>query len=153
MYITNKGNTQTKLYNNNNLMNEKDLKWDAKYDGNIAKLNLEMDNDGEKKKLYMKFNNEDLAEILNVPSVGEDLYKRIKNDYKSPYPKKKIPLQQPDIHEFHNKLMKKYSPSTRSYYKKYSRKYSIRKQNNLKNKKSSKPKTMRLLDPTSSNKS
>ena len=153
MYVTNKGNTQTKVYNNNNLMNEKDLKWNANYDGKKADLNIEIDNDGEKKKLYMKFNNEDLAEILNVPSIWEDLYKSIKDDYKSPYPKKKKNLLlQPNIHEFHNKLMKKYSPSTKTYYKKYSRKYTIRKHNNLKNKKSPKPKTMRLLNPTSSNK-
>lgn len=149
MYVTNQGNTQTKVYNNNNLMNEKDLKWDAKYDGKIADLNVEMDNNGQKKKLYMKFNNDDLAEILNVPSVSEDLFKRIKNDYKSPYSKKKIPiltLEQPDIHEFHNKLMKKYSPSTKTYYKKYSRKYTIRKQNYLKkNKRQNKPKTMRFF--------
>ena len=148
MYIANKGITQTKVYNNNRQMAEKDLKWNAKYDGKIADLDVEMNNDGEKKNLYMKFNNEDLAEILNVPSVGEDLYKRIKNDYKttSPFQNKKNNVLQPDIHEFHNKLMKKYSPSTKSYYKKYSRKYTIRKQNNLKkNKKSSKPKTMRFF--------
>lgn len=151
MYITNKGNTQTKVYNNNKQMNEKDIKWDAKYDGNIADINLEMNNDGEKKNLQMKFNNEDLAELFNVPSIGDDLYKRIKNDYKSPssFQKKKFPvvaLGQPDIHEFHNKLMKKYSPSTKTYYKKYSRKYTIRKQNNLnKNKRYAKPKTMRVF--------
>jgi|LauGreSuBDMM15SN_2_FD.fasta_scaffold00721_3 hypothetical protein len=148
MYIANKGITQTKVYDNNRQLTEKDLKWNAKYDGKIADLDVEMNNDGEKKNLYMKFNNEDLAEILNVPSVGEDLYKRIKNDYKTPNPfqYKKNNVLQPDIHEYHNKLMKKYSPSTRSYYKKYSRKYTIRKQNNLKkNKKSSKPKTMRFF--------
>ena len=132
-------------------MSEKDLKWNAKYDGKNGDLDVEMNDDGEKKNLYMKFNNEDLAEILNVPSVGEDLYKRIKNDYKttnrSPFLYKKNPALQPDIHEFHNKLMKKYSPSTRSYYKKYSRKYTIRKQNNLnKNKKSNKPKTVRFFN-------
>lgn len=151
MYIANKGITQTKIYNNNKQMSEKDLKWNAKYDGKNADLDVEMNNDGEKKNLYMKFNNEDLAEILNVPSVGEDLYKRIKNDYKisnrTSFQNKKNPSLQPDIHEFHNKLMKKYSPSTRSYYKKkYSRKYTIRKQNNLnKNKKTNKPKTMRFF--------
>jgi len=129
-----------------------------------------MKNDGEKKKLYMKFNNEDLADILNIPSVGNDLLKRIKNDYKNPKSyKNKIPFIKPNIHDFHNKIMNKYSPSSKSfypssksfypssksfypssksYYKKYSSKYTIRKQNNIKknkNKRYLKPKTMKLF--------
>ena len=150
MYIDNKGITQTKVYdNNNNKINEKDIKWDAKYDGNIADINLEMKNDGEKKKLYMKFNNEDLAEILNVPSVGNDLLKRIKNDYKKPKSNKnRNPFIQTNIHDFHNKIMKKYSPSSKSFFKKYYSKYTIRKQNNIKkskNKRYLKPKTMKMF--------
>lgn len=149
MYITNQGETKTMVYNNNQLMDEKDLKWNAKYDGKIADLDVNINNNGEKKKIIMEFDNEDLAEILNIPSVGEDLMKRIKNDYMRPRKNNNYPmvtLKQPDIHDFHNKLMNKYSPVTKnnfpitksSYYKKYSKKYTVRKHNFLNNYKKNK---------------
>jgi hypothetical protein len=58
MFIANKGNTQTKIYHNNEYkMNN--VQWDAKYDGKIADINLDINNDGNKKNVHMSLNNED----------------------------------------------------------------------------------------------
>lgn len=119
MFIANKGNSQTKIYNNNDYKLN-NVKWDAKYDGKIADINLDINNDGNKKNVHMSLNNEELADLLNVPSVGDDLQKRLKNDFK------------------YNSLKKKYielegggggiSKETNKniFSKKYSKKYSVK---------------------------
>ena len=81
MIIANKGSTKTKIYNNNEYKSN-DIKWDAKYDGKKADINLDVNNNGEKKHLHFNLTNDELAQILNIPSVGEDLQKRLKNDFK-----------------------------------------------------------------------
>ena len=81
--ITNKGSTQTSIYNNNRKYDINKIEWDASYDGKIAKVNVDLDENGNKKHVNMSLNNEDLAELLNIPSVNEDLHKRIKNDFKN----------------------------------------------------------------------
>jgi hypothetical protein len=145
MLIENKGNTQTKIYNNNNYKTN-EIKWDANYDGKIADINLDVNNNGEKKSLQMNLNNEDLAELLNIPSVGLDLQKRLKNDF-TYSPSKKPNYMEPNFIElkkdittststtdepmenidiFHKKIMKKYNPTPKTYYKKYSKKFSIK---------------------------
>lgn len=81
MIIANKGCTNTKIYNNNEYKTN-DLKWDAKYDGKVADINLDINNNGKKKHLHMNLTNDELAQLLNIPSVGEDLQKRLKSDFK-----------------------------------------------------------------------
>lgn len=81
--ITNKGITQTSIYNNNQKHDINKIEWDASYDGKIANINVDLDENGNKKHVNMSLNNEDLAELLNIPSVNEDLHKRIKNDFKN----------------------------------------------------------------------
>jgi len=81
MIIANKGSTKTKIYNNNEYKTN-DLKWDAKYDGQVADINLDINNNGKKKHLHMNLTNDELSQLLNIPSVGEDLQKRLKSDFK-----------------------------------------------------------------------
>lgn len=81
MFIANKGSTKTKIYNNNEYKSN-DIKWDAKYDGKNADINLDVDNNGEKKHLHMNLTNDEIAKLLNIPSIGVDLQKRLKNDFK-----------------------------------------------------------------------
>jgi len=159
--IKNNGNIQNTIYNNtNNKYRESKINWDASYDGELAKVNMDINDNGSKKHINMTLNNEDLAELLNVPSVNKDLYIRLKKDFERKNLNKikstklleplsvelnqtnVVPLENQvnDIENFHESMMKKYTPKKnyKNYYKnrvnKYSRKYS--KNNN--------PKTMRL---------
>jgi len=82
-YIENKGLTQTLIRNNGkNSFNQ--VNWNADYDGNIANLSLTSNTDGNKKYFDISLDNEDLATILNVPSIDMPLDKRLKKDFISP---------------------------------------------------------------------
>jgi hypothetical protein len=148
--IINKGNIQNSIYNDNKYNNSK-INWDASYDGELAKVDMNINDNGIKKHINMSLNNEDLADLLNVPSINEDLHKRIKKDFEKKNLQNKSKSFEPlfielkknnmsleneinknDIELFHEIRMKKYTP--KNSLNKYSRRYS----------KNSKPKTMRL---------
>jgi len=82
-YIKNRGMTKTIVHNNNqNTINE--TNWDADYDGNIANVSLDLTNNGRNKHLDFKFTNNDLANLLTIPSVRQPIHKRIKMDFMKP---------------------------------------------------------------------
>jgi len=81
-YIKNRGSTKTLIYDNNrNNINE--INWDVDYDGEVANISLDTQNNGKQKHYDVKLDNEDLANILNIPSVNLPLEKRLKNDFKN----------------------------------------------------------------------
>jgi hypothetical protein len=80
-YMKNRGSAKTLIYDNNhNNINE--INWDVDYDGKVANISLETQNNGKKKHYDVTLDNEDLANILNVPSVTLPLEKRLKSDFK-----------------------------------------------------------------------
>jgi len=132
--IKNKGNTQTTIYNNNVKYNVNKIKWDASYDGEVANINMDINENGNKKHFNMNLDNEDLAELLNVPSVDEDLYRRLKKDFKNVKPSstanpfiieldKNNITPENNITSFHNNIMKKYNMNNINNMNKYSRKF------------------------------
>jgi len=79
-FIKTKGVTKTIIHNNNkNYINE--LNWDADYDGEKANISLDIDENGTKGHLNMKMNNDELAELLNIPSESTMLDERLYNDF------------------------------------------------------------------------
>jgi hypothetical protein len=80
-YIKNRGTTKTIIHNNNH-NNVKEMKWDADYDGDIAKLSLDLKNNGKTKHYNIKLDNYDLAKIFNIDSVNLPIDKRLKRDFK-----------------------------------------------------------------------
>ena len=86
-FIKNKGYTKTIIHDHNkNKVNE--LNWDADYDGDNANILLTSTSNGKKKKFGIQLDNNDLANLLNIPSVNMPLHKRLKEDFiKKPYPK------------------------------------------------------------------
>ena len=79
-YIKNKGTTKTLFYDNNyNNINE--INWDADYDGKVANISIDLQNNGKHRYYDVKLNNEDLANILNIPSIEMPLEKRLKKDF------------------------------------------------------------------------
>jgi hypothetical protein len=84
-FIKTKGVTKTLIHNNNkNYINE--LNWDADYDGENANISLDIDENGTKGHLNMKMNNDELAELLNIPSENTMLDERLYNDFLSTSP-------------------------------------------------------------------
>jgi hypothetical protein len=81
-FIKNKGTTKTIIHNNNkNYYNE--VNWDADYDGENANISLDIDENGKKGHMEMKMNNDELAELLNIPSENSMLDKRLHRDFLS----------------------------------------------------------------------
>ena len=82
-YIKNRGMTKTIIHNNNrNTINE--TNWDADYDGSVANVSLDLSKNGRNKHLDFKLTNDDLANMLSIPSVNQPIHKRIKMDFKKP---------------------------------------------------------------------
>jgi len=82
-YIKNQGITQTIVHdNNNNHFNQ--INWDADYDGNVANISVNSNKDGKRNKFNLTLDNEDLANILNIPSINTPIDKRLKIDFQEP---------------------------------------------------------------------
>ena len=82
-YIKNRGTTKTIVHNNNrNTINE--TNWDADYDGNVANVSLDLSKNGRNKHLDFKLTNDDLANMLSIPSVNKPIHKRLKMDFRKP---------------------------------------------------------------------
>jgi hypothetical protein len=88
-YIINRGYTKTIIHNSNgvhkkgfNAVNE--LNWDADYDGDVANINLTSNTNGHKKHFDITLDNNDLENILNVPSVDMPIHQRLQMDFSEP---------------------------------------------------------------------
>jgi len=79
-YIKNRGITQT-LVNNNNQKQFNQINWDADYDGQNANISFTSDTDGNKNHFDITLDNEDLANMLNIPSVSTPIDKRLQMDF------------------------------------------------------------------------
>lgn len=91
-YIKNRGITKTIIHkNNHNTINE--TKWDADYDGSIVNLSLDLSKNGRNKHLDFQLTNDDLANMLSIPSVRQPIHKRLKIDFKKPESFKQIFLE------------------------------------------------------------
>ena len=79
-FITNQGITKTIIHNNNqkqvHLTN-----WDADYDGNFANISIDSATNGKQKHIDMVLDNNDLANLLNIPSVNTPIDKRLQIDF------------------------------------------------------------------------
>jgi len=83
-YIKNRGITKTIIHNNNrNLVNQID--WDADYDGEIANISINTNDNGNRKEFNFTLDNDDLANILNIQSVDIPIDKRLKIDFEDSY--------------------------------------------------------------------
>ena len=80
-YIKNRGMSKTIVHkNNHNTINE--TNWDADYDGAVANVSLDLTKNGRNKHLDFKLTNDDLANMLSIPSVSQPIHKRLKMDFK-----------------------------------------------------------------------
>lgn len=79
-YIKNKGITKL-VIKNNSKKDEKTFKWNVDYDGNEADIDLDIKDNKNKKHYNWKLDNDDLAKILNVPTVEKPIHQRLQDDF------------------------------------------------------------------------
>jgi hypothetical protein len=88
-YIKSKGISKTIIHNNNrNYVNE--INWDADYDGDKANIVLDLNDNNSKQHYNIELDNENLAQILNIPSIDIPLEKRLTQDFNDTQPKSPI---------------------------------------------------------------
>ena len=137
-FIKNKGISKTIIHNNNkNYYNE--INWDADYDGEKVNLSLDIDDNGAKGHMEMKMNNDELAELLNIPSENNTLDKRLYNDFLSKRSKKvnnMIAIEMPKDSNSYKSILYKYPTAKDSLtYEKNKKKvhFDLEKQSQLEN--------------------
>jgi hypothetical protein len=104
--------------NNDNHVNV--INWDADYDGDIANISVNSNIDGKRKHYGLSLDNQDLANLLTIPSVNTPIDKRLKMDFQEPYysrepylielPRSEIQIKKPEYLEIVDKRIS--SPST-----------------------------------------
>ena len=92
IYVKNTGITSETVFLNNDKISKHDIGWDAGYDGNEANISVDIQNNGAGKHFDVYLTNDDLENILNVPSIQGHIHKRLKNDFKG---------IQPTLHNIH----------------------------------------------------
>lgn len=84
-YIKNQGLSQTVIYKNNKKQKEfNEVNWNADYDGNQANISVTSNSNGDKKRYNVSLDNNDLANMLGVPSVNMPIDRRLDMDFNSP---------------------------------------------------------------------
>ena len=79
-FIKNRGETTTLIHNNKHNDISR-INWDAEYDGDIANVSLNLNTNGRNERFDIQLNNDDLADILNIPTVNTPIHKRLKYDF------------------------------------------------------------------------
>lgn len=116
----------------------KEVNWDVDYNGDNADIDLDIGTNGETTHYKAVLSNEDLANLLNIPSVNEPLENRLQNDFlvdRRVYKLEPVSYQRPmPIRVIRTRRYKR-RPKTTS---------SQRKTTSSRRKATSRPKTMRI---------
>lgn len=80
-YIQNYGFTKTLLQDNNNNRLHNEIKWQGDYDGKIANIDLDVNDNGNKKLVNIQLDNNDIRHLFGVQPVEEPLEKRLVKDF------------------------------------------------------------------------
>ena len=76
VYIKSTGFTQTQVNDNVSATS-----WNANYDGNDAKLSMNINDNGSNEHIKVRMSNEDLMKILNVPTIQGPIDKRLRETF------------------------------------------------------------------------
>ena len=79
-FIKNIGTAQTVVINNGKAKTS-GVKWDADYNGEIANVNLKLNDNGQEKQYKVEMDNDDLANMFNVPSINKPIHNRLLEDF------------------------------------------------------------------------
>lgn len=84
VFIKNIGSTEVIYKENNKSPKRTSLKWDGNYDGNNAKINVSINDNGKKKKSKINLTNDELMSIFSQPVDTTPIDERLFNDILSP---------------------------------------------------------------------
>ena len=79
-YIKNSGFTQTFIKNGKD-SSISEISWDGDYDGKSADISLISNINGKKENVNFILNNNQIANLLNVPSINKSIDERLINDF------------------------------------------------------------------------
>jgi hypothetical protein len=80
-YVQNYGFTKTLIKDNNHILQNKIIKWNGDYDGNIANINIDINNNNKEKFVNIQLTNDELIDILGIQPVEIPLEKRLSNQF------------------------------------------------------------------------
>ena len=76
VFIKSTGFTQTQVNDHLNATS-----WNANYDGNDAKLSMNINDNGSNERIKMQINNEDLMKLFNFPTIEGPIDKRLRETF------------------------------------------------------------------------
>ena len=79
-YIQNYGFTKTLIQDNNNNINN-EIQWKGDYDGKIANIDVDINDNGNRELISMQLDNNDLRHIFGIQPIQIPLEKRLTNDF------------------------------------------------------------------------
>ena len=92
--IKNKGVTKTVIRSNGRSKTNK-LKWEADYNGSVANISLDVEDDGNKSHYISQLTNEDLVALLNPQEPQISLDERLINDFGNETPQMVLQFETP----------------------------------------------------------
>jgi len=72
---------KTLLQDNNNNRLHNEIKWQGDYDGKKANINLDVNDNGDRKHVNIQLDNNDIRHLFGVQPVEEPLEKRLVKDF------------------------------------------------------------------------
>jgi hypothetical protein len=79
-YVQNYGFTKTTMKNNGSHINN-EIKWNGEYDGKVANLDVNINDNGHKEVVSLQLTNNDLIELFGTKPVEMSLDERLYNDF------------------------------------------------------------------------
>ena len=80
LQFLNVGSTNTTIRNNDAVKNSS-IKWSGNYDGKLANIHVDVNDNGRKENMDIKLTNDDLTQLLGYPAVEKQLDIRLFDDF------------------------------------------------------------------------
>jgi hypothetical protein len=80
-YVQNYGFTKTLFKDNDNNVFDNIVKWKGDYDGKLANIDVDINDNGNREFVSMKLNNNDIRNIFGIKPVEVSLEKRLAKDF------------------------------------------------------------------------
>ena len=80
-YIQNYGFTKTQFQDDDNNEFNNMVKWEGEYDGKLANIDVDINDNGNRQLVSMQLNNNDIRNIFGIQPVEGSLEKRLTKDF------------------------------------------------------------------------
>ena len=126
-YIKNYGSTKTYMRNNKK-KSVNEINWMGDYNGNEANISVMVNDNGRKEQIKMKLDNNDIIQLLNIPSIERPLDERLTADFM--YPQMVMSYKKTKTRKYNKKNKSNSSKSNSSKSKKNLGSYSLKRKTN-----------------------